>query len=299
MNKNYLCPVCAATSDFFSRKDDYDFYLCPACRLIFVRPLPTKKFLASRIYTGGYQGNKSADLANIKPSDHFKKIINYLKSRTAGRLLDVGAANGEFLFLARAAGFVPTGVELNERNATIANRHDLNVKTSGLIEANFPNQSFEAVFLGDVIEHVTDPAGLFQELRRIITPRGYLVVSTPDLNSFWARISHLIARGFKLPWPVLEPPYHLHQFNDDNLNRLANRFGFRLERKWYRRPPTFRYEFGATHLLGRFKRQSNLVNLTALLLGLGLYGMAYALDIIIGPIKRSDFGLVAIYQKNA
>lgn len=49
----------------------------------------------------------------------------------------------------------------------------------------FPDNSFDAIVAGEVIEHVDDPDKALQEIRRVLRPNGALVASTPDCHPIW------------------------------------------------------------------------------------------------------------------
>ncbi|HEX2702132.1 MAG TPA: class I SAM-dependent methyltransferase [Solirubrobacteraceae bacterium] len=47
-------------------------------------------------------------------------------------------------------------------------------------ELPFDVGSFDAVWAGEVLEHVQDVLGLLAEVHRVLRPEGQLIVSTPD-----------------------------------------------------------------------------------------------------------------------
>ena len=60
---------------------------------------------------------------------------------------------------------------------------NLNVDT-----LDFENNSFDLIILGEVIEHLYDPDIILQECSRILKPNGVLLITTPNLLSWYNRI---------------------------------------------------------------------------------------------------------------
>jgi 2-polyprenyl-3-methyl-5-hydroxy-6-metoxy-1,4-benzoquinol methylase len=129
-------------------------------------------------------------------------IIRFLRCKPGGRLLDVGCGAGAYLDLMRDLGWKVGGIEPDPRAAEVAARrgHAVTVRTAE--EAELQPESYDAVTLCHVLEHVPDPSLLLGRLMRAVKPGGYLVSISPNPVS-WA------ARRFKESWRALDPPRHL------------------------------------------------------------------------------------------
>jgi len=75
-----------------------------------------------------------------------------------------------------------------------------------------PDQSYDAVILTQVLEHVPNPTAVLAELNRILKPHGVLLLSVP-LNG-----------------PLHGEPWHFFQFTHYGLAELAKTTGFTVER---------------------------------------------------------------------
>ncbi|MAG12672.1 hypothetical protein CL630_02550 [bacterium] len=289
------CHVCGKITEYFLEKDGYSYQKCSFCGLVFVDPQPDDEYLDKEIYSekSGYQGHKKKDLSKTKESPHARRILNFLEKKSVvGNLLDVGCSSGEFLYHAKQRGFNTCGVELNERTASIAQGNGLNVIQGELKDAHYDDDFFDTIFLGDIIEHVQDPLGLLKECYRILKPEGVLIVSTPNLDSFWAKKTFLLHKFFKMPWSVLTPPHHLYQFSKNNLEMLLRETGFGSCEWWYERPPTLKYELGSLHLWGKFKRNRTFKNFFMLIFTFGTYTKLYGLNFLLTPFLNKNFGMV-------
>ena len=49
----------------------------------------------------------------------------------------------------------------------------------------FADNSFDLVLSSEVIEHILEPEHFVQEIARVLKPDGYLLLTTPNWNSFF------------------------------------------------------------------------------------------------------------------
>jgi 2-polyprenyl-3-methyl-5-hydroxy-6-metoxy-1,4-benzoquinol methylase len=129
-------------------------------------------------------------------------FIRFLSSRAGGNLLDVGASNGAFLRLMQRLGWNVTGIEPDQRAATLAQAHGLNVIASPVEEAALRPAAYDAITLSHVIEHFKDPARVLAQLAAALRPGGVLVSISPNPEG-WN------ARRFGGHWRGLEAPRHI------------------------------------------------------------------------------------------
>jgi SAM-dependent methyltransferase len=161
------------------------------------------------------------------------KIFEQKLSRR-GTLLDVGCGRGEVLWAAREAGWRFEGVDPSLANLEWA-RLNLGVEgRAGIIEeANFPDDHFDAVIMGGVIEHLYDPFRVLQEVWRVLKPGGLFYLDAPNEDGLYSRIGNLYLRAQRRDWVVnlapTFPPYHVQGFNPGSLQRIVERVGFQLE----------------------------------------------------------------------
>jgi SAM-dependent methyltransferase len=112
------------------------------------------------------------------------------------RLLDVGCGVGVVgRYLQDGLGARELyGVDISEKRVQAARvqgvrayRADLNVEP-----LPFEDAIFEAVFCGDIIEHLTDTDHLLNEIGRTLAPGGLCVLSTPNLAMWPNRLALLL-----------------------------------------------------------------------------------------------------------
>jgi 2-polyprenyl-3-methyl-5-hydroxy-6-metoxy-1,4-benzoquinol methylase len=147
------------------------------------------------------------------------------KSSPEVRLLDVGCSSGALVAAAQTLGFIAQGVEPAPRAAAAAQAAGLNVRQGLLEEAAYSAESFDAVTLFEVVEHVREPLPLLKEAYRVLAPRGLVVIGTGNTASWTAR-----AMGAR--WEYLDIARHgghVSFFNPWSMTLLAQRAGFRIE----------------------------------------------------------------------
>lgn len=210
----------------------------PACGLIWLDPMPKEEDIAlayRRYYTHQSEGAKKnigiaapayrillGVLARATGLIKEQRAIQtrYLGARAPGKLLDIGCGAGDYLALMRTLGWTVEGVEIDPAACRHARqKHGLAVHEGTVESRGYPENSFDAIVMNHVIEHVFDPVALLKECRRIIKPGGHVVVITPNTKS-WGH------RKFQESWRGLEPPRHIHIFSPKTMKKCAGMAGF-------------------------------------------------------------------------
>jgi 2-polyprenyl-3-methyl-5-hydroxy-6-metoxy-1,4-benzoquinol methylase len=234
-----------------------------------------------------------------KTRESLKQVERFCRR---GRLLDVGCSSGKFLWLAKRNGWSVCGVELNNDTARIANDNGLGVSVGELASADFPLASFDAIHLGDVIEHVQDPAGFLSQVSAFLKPDGVIVLVTPNHDAIFPLLTLWLHRLFNMPWSHPTPPYHLNQFSEKSLGKLLQNLNLKAIDKQYR-GCNLQYELGETHILRSFRhalRERRLILAAGRLLFAAFtaagYAVVYAIDRCCAW-KKKDFEMLIVVRK--
>ena len=168
------------------KKNGYNIYSCNSCSLEFVFPQPSESEL-EKIYTKSYfdRGDKYSKSNEVNIKNDNKKLSIIKKSRLKGKLLDIGCAKGDFLFLAKKNGFDVTGVEISKSACQSAKSKNLNVYNSDLLSKKFDSNCFDVVTMWDVIEHLKNPLNLISESLRVCKPNGKIYIEAPSERSLF------------------------------------------------------------------------------------------------------------------
>lgn len=155
-----------------------------------------------------------------------RKIARYLRRFVEpGSLLDIGCGAGVFLSVARSR-WRTKGVELCTWAVREARqKFQLDVHEGTLEDAGLKDDSFDAVTMLDVIEHLPNPRETLEQVRRVVRPGGIVFVMTPDIGSPVARLMGSWWWGLR--------PAHLYYFNRRNLSELLGNTGFDVKAVGY------------------------------------------------------------------
>jgi 2-polyprenyl-3-methyl-5-hydroxy-6-metoxy-1,4-benzoquinol methylase len=149
----------------------------------------------------------------------FDASVMWLRARPSGKVLEIGCGNGDLLVRLRNLGWQVQGIEPDPKSAAIACARGLQVTMGKLAEGAFEPETFDAIVMSHVIEHVDAPVDLMQICRRYLKSDGRLVVLTPNLCS----LGH---RWFGRDWLHLDSPRHLNLFTPESIVLACQRGGF-------------------------------------------------------------------------
>jgi 2-polyprenyl-3-methyl-5-hydroxy-6-metoxy-1,4-benzoquinol methylase len=144
-----------------------------------LRALALRAMMTSEYHEGLWE----AVPEGLRPPD-FARRLAFLLARTAigENVLDVGCGEASFSSELHRAGRVVVGVDVAEEplRRGRARQPELDLRLISLAGSwPFEDSSFDVVWAGEVIEHVADVAPWLSELRRVLRPRGTLLLTTP------------------------------------------------------------------------------------------------------------------------
>jgi 2-polyprenyl-3-methyl-5-hydroxy-6-metoxy-1,4-benzoquinol methylase len=144
------------------------------------------------------------------------------------RVLDVGCGEGWFTAALAEAGMEAVGIDVAQEPLRRARERepDLDLRCVPL-EGEWPSLrdvSFDAVWAGEVIEHVADTAGWLSEVRRVLRSGGALVLSTPAHELLTRLALGLSGRAFAAHFDPRSD--HLRFYTRRTVVALLEDFGF-------------------------------------------------------------------------
>jgi SAM-dependent methyltransferase len=159
----------------------------------------------------------------VRTARRHLKILQRYTAGKLGSILDIGCASGRFLEQCAGAGWTVVGLEPSQNLSTEARQllgGGARILPITLQEADFPESTFDAVTMWDVLEHVPNPRQFLQRAVSLLKPGGLLLANVPNLDSWQARV-------MRRRWPLFLPE-HLNYFNRESLTRCGTESGARL-----------------------------------------------------------------------
>ncbi|MBS4096874.1 MAG: class I SAM-dependent methyltransferase [Sulfuricella sp.] len=161
----------------------------------------------------------------------FADVADYLDRLLGrkGRVLDVGAGVGDLVGFLGNSGFSASGIEPSEDASAIAIERGLDVSCATLEAwAATPHnqESYDAVVLVNVLEHVPDPLMLLSHARKLLKSGGVLCVRVPNDFSELQRIAE--SHTAHTRWWVFAPD-HINYFDFPSLSAILQGAGYQPE----------------------------------------------------------------------
>jgi len=213
------CPVCGGSGEkpvfpYATRWNDkqFNYICCSDCRSTFVDPVPDAADFEKMYSKENYHNEHYSECA----VEMYSGSAMLLKAQVGSdnTLLDFGCGNGAFLAASKAAGFQCTGVEIDSETIKFAGGNS-GCPVYTLEQLQQRNDRFDIIHLGDVLEHLPDPAKLFEELKMLLNEGGMFFVEGPLENNpspvyycarlfgFTKKVARISTRGTHAPTHLL------------------------------------------------------------------------------------------------
>src|SRR6516162_2652203 len=216
------CTICnSARPGLLCRKDGAGYHICPDCRVIFQHPAPPPEAMVSYA-DGEYEAGVYREYVEAREMklDHFRQRLERLLPRVRrGRLLDIGCSCGYFMEVAAKSGFEVEGLEFSRAAIAAADPSIRPHIVCSSVDEFESSQTYDLVTAFDLIEHVPQPKDFLRKVRNLLTPGGWLAMSTPDAG-------HFLRFMMGSSWPMLQPMQHLTIFSRQSMRLVLEEAGF-------------------------------------------------------------------------
>ena len=212
----------------------FDVIDCERCGFKHVVPIPTEEELITAYRHEYYTQEKPLYLERYRQDldwwntvyTHRYEILEKHLPAAQRKLLDIGSGPGFFLLNGQKRGWQVKGVEPSTEAATHSQKLGLDIENIFFSEETAPKLgAFDAINMGEVLEHIPAPAELLNLAHSRLNPGGLICIIVPnDFNPFQLVLEkHL---GFN-PWWVAQP-HHINYFDFKTLADLLNQCGFEV-----------------------------------------------------------------------
>jgi 2-polyprenyl-3-methyl-5-hydroxy-6-metoxy-1,4-benzoquinol methylase len=261
------CPVClkknanlwstAKDYEYFSVREEFNYYNCDDCNTIFIHPIPVsqlKDIYPSNYYSFVNRGNNAVtSLKEWLDKRFFKKILKQITGNYL-QVLDIGGGTG----------WIPDVLKKTDKRVNFvqivdidpASKNTANAKGhayfEGTIEEFTTDKKFDLILMLNLIEHVADPLAVLQKTESLLHPGGIIVIKTPNTKSLDARLYK------KTYWGGLHCPRHWIIFSEKSFRHLVDSTKLKVKKLIYTQGAPF-WAFSIIALLHRRK----IVNITS------------------------------------
>jgi 2-polyprenyl-3-methyl-5-hydroxy-6-metoxy-1,4-benzoquinol methylase len=218
------CPLCGmeGIKKYFD-KNSIPYHRCASCRFLFSGQEQNPNLQNSTI-----DQFEPAYLSFLEESTedkyNFNNILNSLsryKVLKGMRVLDIGTGTGKLVHFLREQNINAFGLE----PSLVLYKHYLSkdpffflTDLRGLT-SSISNVKYDVVIISDVLEHIQEPHPFFRDLSLILNPGALVYISTPDAESFLAR---LLGKH----WHYINK-YHFSFFSRKTITEITKPYGLK------------------------------------------------------------------------
>lgn len=138
------------------------------------------------------------------------------------RLLDLGCGDGNNMTWLKTFGGRLYGSDYNLTRLVRA-RHlvpEAQCFLADILDYPAPDDFFDVIFFNHVIEHIVDDLGALREVRRILSPRGLLILGAPNEGCRWWQMA------YRRDPESLRTTDHVHFYTRRTLSARLTEAGF-------------------------------------------------------------------------
>jgi len=141
---------------------------------------------------------------------------------TGNRVLDLGCFDGTIGEILIKNGNEVCGIDASKKAVKLAREKGIKAKVGNIEEKfDFEDNFFDVVVSGEIIEHIVDTDFFIDEIRRVLKPNGFLVLSTPNVASLGRRILLFFGKNpyfeASFGFPSYATAGHIRFFTEDLL----------------------------------------------------------------------------------
>ncbi len=203
---------------------------CKACSHVYLNPRPSIEDLdviyPENYYTLSGTGGLVARLQRVWEKgkvDGYRHVVGDGRRR----ILDVGCGDGRFLGVLEAFGpkeWEVVGIDFDSDAVEKCRAAGYTAYKKRVEDFEEGANSFDAVIMLQLIEHVADPLETSRKIFDLLKPGGVFVVETPNLAGIDYRL-------FKdRCWAHYHFPRHWNLFSTDSLHRMLEKAGYEVVR---------------------------------------------------------------------
>jgi SAM-dependent methyltransferase len=200
----------------------YRMVQCTKCGLVRADQVADDSALAELYAQSTFDYHAEVDNLSLTYGRYLAQLDAFVTRK--GVLLEIGCGNGFFLREALAQGYTdvrgvePSSAAVEQADESIGPRIVRDVMRPALFEPD----TFDAVCLFQVLDHIADPAALLSECCNVLRPGGLVLCLNHDVESISAKL-------LKDRSPIVDIE-HTYLFSPRTMRRVLEKAGFEVKK---------------------------------------------------------------------
>ena len=212
-------------------KETFEIWQCSVCKLRFTQDVPDESSIGRYYKSPDYISHSNTRTGLINKLYHLvrnytlrqkKRLVSKRTGLNKGSLLDIGSGTGAFAAFMKKNGWAVTGLEPDaETRQNALETYDMALMPSeGLFQLT--PQSFNAITMWHVLEHVHDLHGYLGQICKLLKPGAVLFIAVPNYTS-------ADATKYQEYWAAYDIPIHLYHFSPASMRKLLAIHGLKVK----------------------------------------------------------------------
>lgn len=204
-------------------KDGRRYLCCGGCGFVVADLTPAQfEVLNEQTFEGLLEHYIQRSYEGRRQARYGQRLASLERRVGVGRLLEVGANVGGFLYAARERGWQTVGVEPVEACARWARtERGLDVRIGSIESVHLEAGNYDAAHAHAVLEHLTDPVGALCVIAEALRPGGICWLDTVNAASYSA---DRLGAG----WKLIDPALHYCLWTPATLRMACQRAGLEV-----------------------------------------------------------------------
>lgn len=163
-------------------------------------------------------------------SNKLKVVLRFIPGLPK-TILDVGCASG--WFISKVSSKFPNakcyGIDIYNKGIKYANKiyPKIEFRIADAHKIPYASNAFDLVVCTEVLEHVTDPKSVLQEIKRVLKNKGNAIIELDSGNLLFSIVWYVWRRFGGKVWN----DSHLHSFNVKKLEKMIKSCDLKILRK--------------------------------------------------------------------
>lgn len=194
------CPLCS-----FQTIQSYDrdyrgiaISRCRRCGVKFMNPQYSDAYLSafySHYLTPDRPFGAGPEYAAVESQRRVDNFATIEQCVPVGRLLAIGCGDGRELQVAQRRGWVVEGYDVDgATTAKLSEQMNIPIYTGELCQLGLPGETYDCVYLDQVLEHPKQPQKCLRKAHRLLRPGGAMFVGCPNIASMACAAKGLLER---------------------------------------------------------------------------------------------------------